>query len=327
MIKKISRIFLVLLILFIGFIIFSPIPVSMLINKAFEGGIETKSPDFDELAQQTSILSNENYHSKYPNGLLDIISPKEANQQTPTIFWMHGGAYVGGDKTDLTNYATMLAGHGYRVISINYALAPKEHYPVPITQLGEAYSYIKENAAKYEINMDNIYFAGDSAGAQMVSQFVAIQTNPAYAEKLKIDPLVEPSTIKGSLLFCGPYNLEKLTSGKNNVVINFFFKRVGWAYVGDYNWENSEKIKNATILDDITSEFPATFLTDGNKGSFEEHGIELEEKLLAQNVTVDSVFYDPAKVILEHEYQFKMDTVSGQETFDRMLQFLAQTQR
>ena len=39
---------------------------------------------------------------------------------------MHGGGFVGGDKSDITGYAVELAARGYTVININYALARKE---------------------------------------------------------------------------------------------------------------------------------------------------------------------------------------------------------
>ena len=58
---------------------------------------------------------------------------------------MHGGGFVGGDKSDITGYAVELATKGYTVVNINYALAPKRKYPTPVLQLGEAYEYIKEN--------------------------------------------------------------------------------------------------------------------------------------------------------------------------------------
>ena len=95
---------------------------------------------------------------------------------------MHGGGFVGGDKSDITGYAVELAARGYTVININYALAPKRKYPTPVLQLGEAYEYIKANAKKYNVKLDDLYFAGDSAGAQISGQFVTIQTSPDYAK-------------------------------------------------------------------------------------------------------------------------------------------------
>ena len=50
----------------------------------------------------------------------------------PCIVWVHGGAYAGGDKEDVTAYAKHLASFGYIVISMNYSLAPKAQYPTPL---------------------------------------------------------------------------------------------------------------------------------------------------------------------------------------------------
>ena len=72
------------------------------------------------------------------------------------------GGFVGGDKSDITGYAVELAPWLY---SDKYKLrsCSKRKYPTPVLQLGEAYEYIKANAKKYNVKLDDLYFAGDSA--------------------------------------------------------------------------------------------------------------------------------------------------------------------
>lgn len=36
------------------------------------------------------------YPSKYKNNNMDIYTPKVEKKKLPILFWMHGGAYVGG---------------------------------------------------------------------------------------------------------------------------------------------------------------------------------------------------------------------------------------
>ncbi len=55
-----------------------------------------------------------------------------------------------------------------------------------------------------------MYFAGDSAGAQISGQFIMIQTSAKYANLAEIQAIVPSSTIKGSLLFCVPYHMPAL---------------------------------------------------------------------------------------------------------------------
>ncbi|MCD4643190.1 acetyl esterase [Bacillus mycoides] len=304
----------------------SPVPKAFLIKKAFEGGTFVPSADYDHALNETKIVKDINYNSKFPDGKLDIIYPKNRAEKTPIIFWVHGGGFVGGDKSDITGYAVNLAARGYIVVNINYALAPKREYPTPVLQLGEAYEYIKENAKKYDLNLNRVYFAGDSAGAQISGQFVNIQTSEEYAKLAKIDAIVDPSTIKGALLFCGPYNMPELAKIESTKEIQDFMRTTGWAYLGKKNWEGSSEVKIASIINHVTKKYPPAFITDGNTGSFEDQGKALASALQSKGVSVDSLFFDKnVSGELAHEFQFKMNTQAGLETFNKVLEFLSKS--
>ena len=161
------------------------------------------------------------------------------------------GGFVGGDKSDITGYAVELAARGYTVININYALAPKRKYPTPVLQLGEAYEYIKENAKKYNVKLDDLYFAGDSAGAQISGQFVTIQTSPDYAKLTGIEAIVAPSTIKGILLFCGPYNMPALAKMETSKEVQDFMRTTGWAYFGKRSLKHYLKWKSPLSINTL----------------------------------------------------------------------------
>ncbi|SCB02642.1 Uncharacterized protein BWINRA5_06124 [Bacillus mycoides] len=304
----------------------SPVPKAFLIKKAFEGGTFVPPADYGHALNETKIDKDINYNSKFPDGKLDLIYPKNHTEKTPIIFWVHGGGFVGGDKSDITGYAVSLAARGYIVVNINYALAPKREYPTPVLQLGEAYKYINENAKKYDLNLNRVYFAGDSAGAQISGQFVNIQTSKEYAKLVKIDAIVDPSTIKGVLLFCGPYNMPELAKIESTKEIQDFMRTVGWAYLGRKNWEGSLEVKIASILNHVTKKYPPAFITDGNTGSFEDQGKALASALQSKGVSVDSLFFDKdVSGELAHEFQFKMNTQAGLKTFNKVLEFLSKT--
>nr|WP_254914289.1 alpha/beta hydrolase [Bacillus thuringiensis] len=305
---------------------FSPIPKAFLIKKAFEGGMFKPSTNYENALKETIIVKDINYNSKFPDGNLDLIYPKNHTEATPVIFWVHGGGFVGGDKSDITGYAVELAAHGYTVVNINYALAPKKQYPTPVLQLGEAYKYIKANTKKYDLKLDRVYFAGDSAGAQISGQFVNVQTSTEYAKLTRITPVVEPKTIKGVLLFCGPYSMSALAKIESTKEIQAFMRTAGWAYLGEKNWEGLNETKIASILDHVTKNYPPTFITDGNTASFENQGKALASALQREDVLVDSLFFDKNVFgELGHEFQFKMNTSAGQGTFNEVLGFLSKT--
>jgi len=288
----------------------------------FEGGVAVKPENYDDILKKTMSWNDIDYNSNYKDGYLDIIVPKDTPEHVPVILWIHGGAFVGGDKKDITEYAVQIASHGYAVVNINYELAPGGKYPAPLHQVDEVYRYIKQNADKYKLNLDQLYIAGDSAGAQMASQYVNVQVNADYAEMAKLKAVVPANTIKGALLFCGPYDIQDFGTSSDSKLMNFIFKRVGWAYIGERNWFDHPSTKLASTIDHISADYVPTFITDGNEGSFEKQGKALAEKLTKLNVPVTSIFYEKDEAVLGHEYQFMMNTKQAEHTFDELIAFL-----
>lgn len=94
---------------------------------------------------------------------------------------------------------------------------------------------------------------------------------------------------------------------------------------GQKNWEGSSEVKIASILNHVTKNYPPAFITDGNTGSFEEQGKALASALQNKGVPVDSLFFDKnISGELAHEFQFKMNTPAGLETFNKVLEFLSE---
>ncbi|MDN3427169.1 alpha/beta hydrolase [Microbacterium sp. APC 3898] len=210
---------------------------------------------------------------------------------------------------------------------MNYELAPSAIYPTPLYQVEEAYQFIEKNAQAYGIDMDRLYFAGDSAGAQIISQFVNIQVEEEYSNLIGIEGSVSPDQIAGVLLFCGPYDVSKFGDLSDSFLINFLFDRVGWAYIGERDWGSSDQVKQASVIDHVSAHFPPTFITDGNTGSFEEQGLELADKLNKNDVEIVDVFYSQEEAELGHEYQFIMDAPQAENTFNQLIEFLADTSK
>ena len=304
----------------------SPEPTAWYLRKLFEQGEYSEPKDYKDIRARVKVIQDVDYDSKYVGGVLDVIRPREAKgKKLPVIFWMHGGAYVGGDKKEVEPYCICIADKGYAVVNFNYALAPEAHYPIPVLQAGEVYRYMERHADAYGIDMDNIYFAGDSAGAQIMSVFLNIQTNPAFAKELGLEPVVK-RPIRGALLFCGPYDIRKLAE-ITTPVVGFMLDRAAWAYIGEKNWAKTPAAMQNDIFGKLTPDYPPTFLTDGNTMSFGWHMERMEKELKTQEVSVNSVYYTRKEKLLGHEYQFYLSERHAQETFGQVIRFLENARR
>lgn len=280
-------------------------------------------PDYPQKLEKVNIYRNLEYPTAYENATMDIIVPREGTGSLPVIFWVHGGAFIAGDKSGVEEYLVELANHGYVAVNINYALAPEYKYPTPVIQVGEAYTYMESIADEYRIDMEKVYFAGDSAGAQIVAQFVTIQTHREYAQAAGLTPVVkEPAAIAGALLFCGPYDITKIARADNPDVVKLY-TFIAESYLGRKDWQDSPEAQMASIVDKVSESFPPAFITDGTEFSFPEHARELYAAL--QEKGVDSILVMYPDAALPHEYQFTMTSEYAQKTFAELVAFLKRT--
>ena len=303
-----------------AFAVLSPIPAAMAIRFAFREGNAVPPENYEDIASRVEAFKNLRYPSAYKDNLADIYVPKGKEGPFPVVLWIHGGAFVGGDKRDVEIYATALAAEGIAVVCMNYRRAPDAKYPVPVIQTEEAYCWLADIADTYAFDMARFALAGDSAGAHIAAQFAAIQSNAVYAREMGFEQAVPLETLRAVLLFCGPFDVAKI--GKfSHPLFSFFMKRAAWAYMGVSEWEEPH-LSQMTIANHITKDFPPAFITDGNRMSFEEHGRELAEALEAKGVAVETYFVSLETDEIAHEYQFIMNTEAGKESFQKVVWFL-----
>ena len=141
-------------------------------------------------------------HGKW--NLLDVYYPDGTTHPLPTIVSIHGGGYVYGNKEIYRRYGKDMARRGFAFVNFNYRLAPKWRFPAPLWDTNSVMEWICKNAVRYHLDPKQIILVGDSAGAQLASQYAAIASNPEYASTF---PMRLPDiTIRALGLNCGMYD-------------------------------------------------------------------------------------------------------------------------
>lgn len=186
-----------------------------------------------------------------PNGkysLLDVYFPDGTNTPLPTIVSIHGGGYVYGSKEIYRRYGMDMARRGFTFVNFNYRLAPKWKFPKPLNDTNAVMEWISHNAPYYHIDPHRLILVGDSAGAQLASQYAAIYANPDYAATFPIK--VPDITIRALGLNCGMYNLpEKLSLPREGIYLDYFGRKF------------SAQDPRCQVLDAIGENYPPAFLT------------------------------------------------------------------
>jgi acetyl esterase len=86
----------------------------------------------------------------------------------PLIVYYHGGGWVVGNLATHDGVCRFLAAHtGFRVLSVDYRLAPEHPFPAPVEDAVAAFEWAAANAARIGVDAARIGVAGDSAGANL----------------------------------------------------------------------------------------------------------------------------------------------------------------
>ena len=137
---------------------------------------------------------------------LDIYRP-EKDGVFPMIVNVHGGGYIYGTKEIYKRYCMDLARRGFVVINLNYRLAPRWKFPAPLEDLHRAMLWAVDKGTQYHADTNNIFMVGDSAGAQLASQYAAMLTNPEYMSLFGSHRTNAGIHIRALGLNCGFYDL------------------------------------------------------------------------------------------------------------------------
>lgn len=314
----------VAVIAFLIYFVCSPMPVVKKLRSGMDGPVKYPKGG-EELKKNVDIKKDITYPSKYGKNTIDLYLPK-GDGKYPLIMWVHGGAFVAGDKRGVENWGVMLSNNGYAVASMNYEWAPEAAYPAQLIQITEALKAVKKIAEDNEkIDMSRVAIAGDSAGAHMAAQFALIHTNPAFSKRMGISSPLEDNALKCALLYCGPYNLQSMFEIENRV-LKLFISRIGWSYLGQKNWRKSKWLDTLSPADFVTKNYVPSYITDGNNFSFESHGIELGEKLRLLGVRVSERYFPKEKFgEVNHEYQMDLTASNAMDCFNDTLNFLSES--
>lgn len=102
--------------------------------------------------------------------VLDIYTPeKEVKNKLPVMFWIHGGGWQVGDKSDVALKPKVLAERGMIFVSTNYRLLPEVEMDDLIRDVARSLAWVHKNIADYGGDPNQIFVGGHSAGAQLAA--------------------------------------------------------------------------------------------------------------------------------------------------------------
>jgi len=113
---------------------------------------------------------------------MDLYHPKNSEEPSPAVVYVHGGGWVNGDKSDGVGliFSRQLVEEGYTFIAINYRLSPTHQFPAHIEDVRCAIRHLRANAENYNIDPSRIGVIGGSAGGHLVSLLGLSDNSPGW---------------------------------------------------------------------------------------------------------------------------------------------------
>lgn len=209
-------------------------------------------------------------HGKW--SLLDVYYPDGTTAPLPTIVSIHGGGYVYGSKEIYRRYGMDMARRGFAFVNFNYRLAPRWKFPAPLWDTNAVMEWICCNAARYHLDPSRIILVGDSAGAQLASQYAAIATNQDYAACFNMT--VPNIQIRALGLNCGMYDLAALASQpRKNLHLDYLGKEI------------PADDPRFAVLEAIGPGYPAAFITTACHDFLRDAAEPMYDHLIAKGIT------------------------------------------
>ena len=113
--------------------------------------------------------------------LLDIYRPRRSVTGAPVFLYLHGGAWIFGDKREqglpLMDY---LASRGWVCVTANYGLSPRVAFPEHLIDCKRALSWVRGHIAEFGGDPDFVAVGGGSAGGHLAALVALTPGDPEY---------------------------------------------------------------------------------------------------------------------------------------------------
>ena len=192
--------------------------------------------------------------------LLDIYRPdpsapigdRHDGPPWPVVLYVHGGAFRILSKETHWIMGLAYGRRGYLVFNVNYRLAPKHRYPAALEDVSDALLWVLENAPRYGGDTGRLVFAGESAGANLVTSLAlacCYERPEPFAQRVFRTGIVPRAVVPA----CGLFQVSDLARLKRrkpqmSLFVSDRIVEIERMYLGKGPWEHGLDLADPVVM-------------------------------------------------------------------------------
>jgi len=122
----------------------------------------------DQKPQKLAPTAANVAYGKHERHVLDLYAPKDA-KNLPVVFWIHGGGWQAGDKSDVQIKPKVFTEKNFVFVSTNYRLLPAVDMKIIVQDVAKSVRWVHDHVGEYGGDPKRLLVMGHSAGAQLAA--------------------------------------------------------------------------------------------------------------------------------------------------------------
>jgi acetyl esterase/lipase len=233
------------------------------------------------------IISRHVVYGELDGESMDILQPNgKYHKLDESIVYIHGGGFVSVHRGVMNHSVTPLVRAGYTVYSIDYPLAPKYQFPIPVLSIIKCLGHLKE---KHGIT--RVRLIADSAGGCLASMAVGAIHNPnrEWTDEIRSAVLsTDLPLVEGLVLIYSLCDEDSWRPSSDQSIAHRIQNNILHFCLSQYRASDTDKI---TIFDhcDKLNSFPPTLLLCGESDPLKESHAVFYQKLVSMGFDATNI--------------------------------------
>ena len=187
-------------------------------------------------------------------------------------------------------------------------MAPDVEFPKELDDVNQYVHFVAQHADEYNLDKNNVFLMGDSAGGQMAEQYVTILTNPKYRQLCNY----EMTDLKfKAVVLNSAANFMAEPNAINGAVAGYFTPESVRKYSEQLNVEKY-----------ITKDFLPTYISTANQDFLRNSAFKMDGFLTAKNISHICKMYGDEKSPRGHVFLINQKDELAKKANDDEMAFL-----